>query len=403
MSRFPRLSETFVLFEMNALTDAGVDVELFPLIRERSDVEHPEAAPWVRAMRYQRALGLQVLRSNLRRLVRNPRTYLGTLGAVVRGTWRSANFLFGGLAAFPKVVHYAGEMEELGVDHLHCHFASHPALAGFVVHRLTGIPFSFTAHGSDLHVDQTMLPAKVAEAAFVVAVSDYNRRMIIDECDGRFADRVQVVHCGVDTDVFEPLAASTATDRLHVVCVGTLHEVKGQAHLIRAIAHSRAAGVDVALTMVGDGEDRGALERLVTELDLDTAVTFTGRQTRGQIVDHLRDADVMVAPSVPTAGGKREGIPVVIMEGMASGLPVVSSRLSGIPELVDDGVTGILTEPGDDAAIGAALATLARSPEMRASMGAAGRARVVADFDLATNARRLLDTIEAHQQTEGER
>ena len=108
----------------------------------------------------------------------------------MRGTFGSLNFLVGGLGTFPKVAHAARMMQAEGVTHVHCHFATHPALAGFVIRRLTGIPFSFTAHGSDLHVERRMLPEKVAEAAFVATVSEMNRRMIIDECGGRFGEKV---------------------------------------------------------------------------------------------------------------------------------------------------------------------------------------------------------------------
>src|SRR5690606_25913011 len=123
----------------------------------------------------------------------------GALRDIVRGTLGSANFLFGALASFPKVVHQARLMEADGITHVHAHFATHPALAAFVIGRLTGIPYSFTGHGSDLHVERRMLPEKVAEAAFVATVSEYNRRLIVDECGGRFADKVHIVRAGVDT------------------------------------------------------------------------------------------------------------------------------------------------------------------------------------------------------------
>lgn len=392
MSRFPRLSETFVLFEMIALEAAGATVEVFPLIKERARVVHPEARPYLERMHYQVAASPRVVLSNLWWLRTHPGRYLRTLLAVVRGTYRSMNFLFGGLAAFPKTAHYAREMDELGVDHVHCHFANHPALAGFVIHRLTGIGYSFTAHGSDLHVDRTMLADKVREAAFVVTISDYNRRMIVEACEsGTSTEHVHVVHCGVDTTVFAPSATIEKNDGvLRVVSVGTLHEVKGQRYLLNALADARRRGVDVRCVLVGDGPDRQMLESLSDELDLADVVEFVGRRTREQIAEHIAEADALVAPSVPTSGGKREGIPVVLMEAMSAGLPVVSSRLSGIPELVDDGVNGLLAEPFDSAQIADALECLASEPARRRELGANARATVLADFDVANNARTLL-------------
>lgn len=394
-SRFPKISETFILYEMVAAEEAGARVSLYPLILERPSVVHPEAPRWVARARYAPALSPSVVASNLRWLVRSPGAYLGALAAVVTGTWRNINFLAGGLAAFPKVAHYAALMERDGIDHVHCHFATHPALAGLVIHRLTGLPFSFTAHGSDLHKDRTMLDRKVAEAAVVVTISEFNRRVILDDCGDEVAGKVHVVHCGVDTGTFHPAPYEPGPSRrLKVVCVGTLHEVKGQRHLIGAAAKAVAQGLDLQLRFIGDGPDRKALEAQAEELGLSGRTRFDGALPRDEVARALREADVLAAPSVPTAEGRREGIPVVLMEGMASGLPVVSSRLSGIPELVEHGVSGLLCEPGDEDGLAAALLQLAGDPQLREAMGRAARQTVVEHFDVRTNARRLLELIE---------
>ena len=393
MSRFPKISETFILYEMEAVVARGVSVELFPLIRERPAIQHPEAAAWVARAHHAPVLSPAVVASNLALLVGRPWAYLGALAAVVRGTWGSANFLLGGLAAFPKVAHAARRMEGLGVAHVHCHFANHPALAGFVVHRLTGIPYSFTAHGSDLHKDRHMLPQKVREAAFVATVSEDNRRLIVEECGAWAADKVHVIHCGVDVERFGGARREPGgEDALSIVCVGTLHEVKGQVHLVDACARLARGGVPFTCTFVGDGPDQRGLERRASESGLGDRVRFLGRVAQPEIVAQLRRADVLVAPSVPTASGKREGIPVVLMEAMASGLPVVASRLSGIPELVEDGVSGLLVEPGDVDGLAAALREL-RDPRRRAALGAAGVRAVREGFDLHANAGRLLAEI----------
>ena len=156
-----------------------------PRARPRS--MHPEAAAWVERAHYLPFLSLPILRSNVGFLIGHPRRYLGTLAAMFRGTWRSANFFVGGIGIFPKSVHAATEMRRLGVEHVHCHFATHPALAGFLIHRLAGIPYSFTAHGSDLHVDRTMLCQKAAEAAFSVTISRSNQAVFERECGGPVA------------------------------------------------------------------------------------------------------------------------------------------------------------------------------------------------------------------------
>lgn len=384
VSRFPRLSETFVLYELLSLERDGIRVEIYPLLRQRERVVHPEAVPLVARANFLPFLSPGIMASQLFFLRRRPRAYLGALWAVLRGTWRSPNFLIGGIGIFPKVAHAARRMEAEGVRHVHCHFANHPALAGLIVHRLTGIPYSFTAHGSDLHVNRVMLREKVAEAAFVATVSDYNRRIIATDCGAD--DKVVVVRCGVDTRVFSPRATGGAGQPFRILCIGTLHEVKGQRYLVDACRTLVDEGIDVACTLVGSGEDERALRRRIAELGLTERVRLVGSRTRDQIAALLAEADVLVAPSVPTRKGKREGIPVVLMEAMASAVPVVASDLSGIPELVEDDVTGLLAPPRDSAAIAAALERLHGEEALRRRLGAAGRARVERDFDVRRNA-----------------
>lgn len=387
MSRFPKLTETFILAELEAMDRAGVRVELYPLLRQTGEPVQPAAVRWVERAHFLPFLSLPILRSQwtFLRDRRRRRRYLRAFADMLRGTWRSANFLVGGIGIFPKVAHASLAMADSGVEHVHCHFANHPALAGWLIHRLVGIPYSFTAHGSDLHVDRTMLQAKVAEAAFVVTISGDNRSVIESTAGSAAAGKVEVIHCGVDPDAFRP------TDRsedgpLRIVAVGTLHEVKGQAHLIDACRLLAERGIDFTCRFIGDGPDRAALEARIQRHGLADRVEFVGRMTSDGVAAELAAADVLAAPSVPTRGGKREGIPVVLMEAMASGLPVVASRLSGIPELVTDGLDGLLVAPADDAPLADALARLSADPGLRKRLGEAGRARIQRDFDVDRNA-----------------
>lgn len=390
MSRFPKLTETFVLYEMVAVEELGWRVQLYPLLREREQVVHAEARPFIDRAHYLPFLSPAILASQWYWLRRRPRAYLAALFAVLRHTFGSRNFLLGGIGIFPKVAHAARQMREGAIDHIHCHFANHPALAGFVIHRLTGIPFSFAAHGSDLHVDRHMLCQKLDEAAFAVTISRDNRALMASTCPA-LKDKVTVIHCGVDTTVFRP-AARGDRQNLEIVCIGSLHAVKGQAHLIDALALLDARGVEFGCRFVGEGKDRAALEERIAAAGLSDRVSLVGGLTRRAIAALLADADVLVAPSVPTPGGKREGIPVVLMEAMSAGVAVVASRLSGIPELVEDGRTGILVTPGDAAGIAAALVQLQADPELRARLGRAAREKVIGEFDVRRNAARLIAT-----------
>jgi len=387
MSRFPKLTETFILFEILAVEETGVRVELFPLLRTDERTMHPEARPLVDRANFSPFLSWPIVRSQWRALRRRPRGYIGALVSIVRHGFGSRNYLFGGLAIFPKAVHAGNLMLDAGVVHVHCHFSNHPATAGFVINRTTGLPFSFTAHGSDLHVDRHLLRLKLETARFAVTVSRFNRQVITEECGSELAGKVSILHCGVDLDVFRP---ANRAPGMRIVCVGTLHEVKGQRFLLEACAELGRAGIEYRCRLVGEGEDEAMLRQVSAELGITHRVEFLGRRTREEIAELLRDSTVLVAPSVPTAEGKREGIPVALMEGMSTGLPVVASNLSGIPELVIDEQTGLLVRPGDSSGIAAALSRLHDDQDLAARLGRNARELVETEFDVRANARRLV-------------
>ncbi len=390
MSRFPELTETFVLYEMQAIESQGAKVELYPLRCQRGAKMHAEAAGWLERAHSGPLFSWPILRANLYFLTRHPVRYGATLLRLLRSTWGSPRYFVGGLAFFPRAVHFARRMAVDRVDHVHAHFASHPAAVAWVIHRLSGIPYSFTAHGSDLHRDRHMLREKVAEAAFVVAISNYNREVILEECGPSAGVKVTVIHCGVDIRRFRPDSVGGGEGSLRVFCIGTLHEVKGQTYLIEACRNLAARGVPFACHLVGDGPDRRELTRQAERAGFGERVRFHGRLTQQEVREVLRRADVVVAPSVPTRSGRREGIPVALMEAMASGVPVVASRISGIPELIEDGETGLLVDPRDVEGFAKALERLFRDERLRRRLGAAGRAKIEQEFDLHKSAASLM-------------
>lgn len=396
MSRFPKLTETFVLDEILELERAGVRVEVFPIWRESADLIHEAARPVVARAHFTPLLDLEILRDNLRALWTEPKRYLSALGTLLVANRKSLRYGLGALASFPKAVSFARRMRALGVRHVHAHFASHPAAVAFVVGRLAELPWSFTAHGSDLHREQAMLREKVDEARFVVAISEYNRDFILDHVGVAQREKIRVIHCGVDLEALKAAASPRAdvTSRdvpgaLEIVCVGTLHEVKGQRYLLEACAGLSRRGIDWRCHLVGEGTDRTLLEALAERLGIADRVIFHGACERAAVHALFASADVSVAPSVPTADGRREGIPVVLMEAAAWGLPLVASRLSGIPEIVRDDETGLLAEPRDAAGLEAALARLASEPQTRQRLGSAARRRVEEEFQLSHNVARL--------------
>ena len=389
MSRFPKLTETFVLYEIVALERQGVPTTVYPLLRSRQRLAHPEAESITARAHFHPFLSLSILYANWNFLRHCTRAYFGVLAEILRGTWGSPNFFVGAIGIFPKAVRFAYEMAEEGVTHVHAHFANHPAVAALVVHRLTGIPFSFTAHGHDVHHDRRMLGEKINAAEFVVMISEYNKGLVIEDCNGVDPEKMHVVHCGADTELFAPRAKARPGGEVSIICVGSFIEVKGHPRLIEACRILKDRNRRLHCHLIGDGPDRHRIAAQIAAAGLDSDITLHGALPRPRVADLMAAADVIVQPSVPTRRGSREGIPASLMEGMACGLPVVASRISGIPELVEDGRTGFLVPPGDATSLADALECLIDDADLRRDMGQAGRETVLAEFDLSRNAARL--------------
>lgn len=402
VSRFPVITETFILREIASIEALGVDVELYPLQRQSPQQAQPQALQYIENANYLPWLSFAILWGNLQCFIKSPARYVKTLFNLLRANLGSARFFAGAIAFFPKAVLMARKMQAADTTHLHAHFASHPAAVAWVIHQLTGIPYSFTAHGSDLHRCQKMLAEKVESAAFVVAISKYNHQIIADHSSEKFHHKIKVIHCGIDLPHDREPAGNHTCDAdekiFKVVCVGTLHEVKGQRFLIEACVQLLTQGTDVQCEFVGDGPDRDLLQQIVKEHRLEEKMVFHGRRTTPEVQEIVSSADLLVAPSVPTKDGRREGIPVVLMEALSWGVPVVASDLSGIPELVQHEVTGLLVPPGNVDELAQAIQRFSREPGLKELTTMNAYRLLESSFNNECSTRQLLHLIKGHER-----
>jgi colanic acid/amylovoran biosynthesis glycosyltransferase len=391
VSRFPSTTETFIAREMGAVEDLGISIELFALIRERDVVVHPEAEPFLRRLRTAPLWRLDTLRAQWYWMRRRPKAYFSAWWDATRGNRRSPRFLLRAWIVVPKAARFAREAEKQRVEHVHAHWATHPALAAYVIGRLVGIPFSFTAHAHDIFVNRTMLREKLSDATFVAVISSFNREYLVRHYGERARRKLVVVRCGVDTERFtREIDCSTRPEGFRIACVASLQPHKGHHVLIDALARLRDRHVPFECVLAGEGAERAAIEEQIRRLDLADRVSLVGAVRSGDVLRIVKTADVVVLSSVVVASGQMEGIPVALMEALACEVPVVASRLSGIPELVIDGETGLLVDAGDADALAGAIERLSRDPALRRRLGAAGRARVVSEFGERASAERLV-------------
>ncbi len=268
------------------------------------------------------------------------------------------------------------------VDLIHAQWIQSSGTIGWYAARLLGVPFSFTGHAVDLFRERVALRDKIRDAAFIVCISEFHRRFYVEE--GAEPSKLHVVYCGIDTTDFG-FRERRPAPRPRVLSFGRLVEKKGMDTLVEACALLRGRGVAFECEIAGDGPEEARLRALVAERELGDTVTITGRPLlQEDIPEWLAGGHVFAQPCCWSHDNDVDGIPRSLMEAMASGLPAVSTRIAGIPDLVEDDVSGLLVEPRDANALAAALERLLTDAPLAARLARGGRERVLERFDLRT-------------------
>ena len=386
VGHYPAVTHTFILREIQQLRREGFELETFSVWRagEQDLLTPVDRAEDARTYALLPPRPVDYLRCHLQSARRAPRDYLRTLA---KGLRLSAHGLRGrllGLSWFLEAVVIQRMCERRGIRHVHVHLDGTAPAVGLLVAHLgnggadTGAwSFSMTVHGSKEFFDVARqgLAHKVAAARFVVCISDFTRSQLMALVDDTHWPRLRVVHCGIDPEHFTPPEGGRHGDGpLRILTVGRLDNMKGVAILVEAVSELRRRGIAVALTVVGDGPQREHLQRLAERNAVGEAVTWAGPVGQDAIRAHYLAADVFCLPSFA------EGIPVVLMEAMSTGLPVVANGITGIPELVEHEISGLLVRPGRSDLLVGALERLAADGELRARMGEAGREKVRREF-----------------------
>jgi glycosyltransferase involved in cell wall biosynthesis len=396
LAKFPKITEAFILNEIMELRKRGISVDIFPLFKTTEKVVHPEVKKLTSCIHYSPYLSGAIIHANFHFLFSSPIKYIQSFFEIAIHTFGSWNFFFVAIACFPKTVGFAYKIQQLNITHIHAHFANHPTVSALIIHRLTGIPFSFTAHGSDIHRNQRMLDRKIDASQLAVMVSEYNKQFICDRFKRDFGERMQVIHCGVDTAIVTKknhTNNNTNNHTVQILCIAALRNVKGHKYLIEACHSLKKEGVKFRLHLVGGGPLEEEIKTKIKDLSLENEIVMHGPLSRPRVISLLESVDIVALTSIMDSKGRREGIPVSLMEAMAFSLPVVSSKLSGIPELVCSGETGILATPGNSKEIFDALYKLCNNPDLRNKMGKAGKEKVLKEFNLIPNIDRLIKTM----------
>lgn len=398
LKMYPRFSETFILNEILELERQGVKVKIYSLVKPNDGRFHASLARVQAGVTYlpeypRSEFGGQVWPA-WQNLIRRD---AGQFGKILLYSLSHPNGL--GLKQFMRASVLADKLLADPVDHLHAHFASSATSVAMVAYRFTGIPYSFTAHAKDIYInsiDQKLQRDKLNRAQFVVTVSDFNKshleELVIKAGHSSIENRsdgqpvaIRRLYNGIDLGQFQPGPARAQANPPLILSVGRLVEKKGFEDLVRACAHLHERGLNFRCEIIGKGPREAALKELIASLGLTGIVRLAGPRPQDEIVSSYREATVFALPCVVAEDGNRDGLPTVLLEAMAMGLPVVSTRLTGIPEIVEHGSSGLLVPEHDPAALAAALGELLNDPARRASMGRLAMDKVSREFDLRKN------------------
>jgi glycosyltransferase involved in cell wall biosynthesis len=396
VNQYPKISHTFVRREIAALLAEGIQIFRYSIRSSPETLVDPRDQ--AEALATQVLLGdskMRVLTALVTTALARPLRFYCALRTTIRLARRSDRGVFRHLAYLAEACLLSRLLARQAIRHVHAHFGTNSATVAMLTHELGKISFSFTAHGPEEFdkAEQWSLGEKIEKAAFVVGVSHFGRSQLYRQCEHRFWGKIHVVHCGVDGDYLDR-DTSPIPHAGKLVSVGRLSEQKGQLLLVEALGQLRRQGLRVELDFVGDGELRYQLEHAIAEQGLSDSVKITG-WADGETVRHILDAcSAFVLPSFA------EGLPVVIMEAMARGRPVLSTYVAGIPELVQPGQNGWLVAAGSADELANAVREVVTTPlEVLAEMGRNGRARVAEQHDIRRIGRRLATLMRSIQST----
>jgi colanic acid/amylovoran biosynthesis glycosyltransferase len=395
INRYPAPYHTYIRREIRAMESLGILIFRYALRPGEQYSGHPEDQIEERLTKHiLRSSAYKILWCFLATVFSKPRSSTRAILETIELGWRSDSGILRHFAYLVEASVLASWCRRDSIQHLHVHFGTNSAAIAMLSRHFSGIPYSFTVHGPDEFEKAELLSIalKIKHAAFVVNVSSFGRSQLMRWSHPDQWHKLVVIHCGVD-NLFLESPVHLPTDAPRLVCIGRFDARKGQIVLIEAVRRLRDAGIDCEIVLVGDGPYRAYIEEAIQRADLQDAITITGLASGERVKDEINASRCLVLPSFS------ENLPVVIMETMALGHPVISTYNAGIPELVEPGKTGWLVPAGDEVALSAAiLEVLEANVGQLASLGATGRARVIERHDSMKEAKKLKKLFQDNKQ-----
>lgn len=392
---FPKLTTTFVDREILALRGAGVEVQVYSLLRPNGPLSGYQKALQEKTIYLYPARLADMFAAHLYYAFRHPRRYFSTLFHLLTcphptllSHRRTLRHFIQGIYTTYRLRHDPG-------DHIHAHFLNQSATIALIISRMLDIPYSVTVHASgELYSSPMIIREKLAEAKFIATCTSYNRDYLAELGKDVFDQKLLLNYHGLDLAQYSRRQAKPANTPV-ILSVGQLRERKGLIYLVRACGILSERGLEFCCRIVGEGPERELLECEIKRLGLAGQVVLTGALSQEELINHYEAANLFTLPTVQSGSGDRDGIPNVILEAMAMDLPVVSTWNSAIPEAIQDGKNGLLVPPRNSSALADALHLLLLNQPLAERLGAEGRRTVMERFNPQRNVQLLIDAFMA--------
>jgi len=383
VSHYPKLTETFIADEVKNLANT-FDVSVVPIVARQPNPELPAANLADVDVLRESLCAWSVIRDAFAQCLGSPGKVVSLMSEILGELVRHPKATVKTLLLVPRSLAFAYRLRQQPVDVLYAGFANYSASMAWMISRLSNTPFMFVAHANDIFKSHVLLAKKCRDASAVLAISKFNRNYLLALDSDLQQGHFRVVPTGVDCSNFVHRPYRALSSTVSVLSVGSLLEKKGHRFLIDAMSMLIADGVNVHCQIIGEGPERNRLQQQIEHRGIGDQVSLLGSQDRASVNTLLEQADIFVLASVDASDKSADGIPVALMEAMAVGVPVISTRLRAIPELVIDGKTGLLCEPGSAPDIAACIERLIDDEALHARLLPEARQHVEQYFDQAS-------------------
>jgi len=392
VSLFPCLSETFIQREIEELTNLGHEITIFSLKHaNKKDVNYFSTRKFKKIIKYPNAiLGFF---NFLFFIIFHPIKMIQMIKIHVKYNKSDFTLMLKSIYIIPRVLRFKSIIKRRKIQHIHAHWATIPTTAAWIINFITEIPYSFTAHAWDIWKNTDMLSKKIIDSKFTATISNYNKDLMSEDLPTHSMDKIKIVHCGIDVEKFT-YNMPKDFKRLKMLSVGRFVEKKGFPYLLDACSQLLADEVSFELTIVGHGPMWEEITKLVEIYKLENNVFLTGAMPQEKLRAKFINSDLFVLPAITASDGDLDGIPVVLMEAMAIGVPVISTKISGIPELIHSEINGLLIEEKSVDQLVEAIKKMAEYSDLQKEYSKHARLKIENEFNIKKSALQMAELIE---------